>query len=57
VPRDRILVESDGPFLTKRPLSMIEHVYNELSNIWHTDKVETEEIISLNFSRCRTIVS
>ena len=57
VPRDRILVESDGPFLTKRPLSMIEHVYDELSNIWHTDKFETEKIISLNFSRCRTIVS
>lgn len=53
VPRDRILVESDGPFLTKRPLAMIEHVYDELRKIWHTDKLETEELIALNFSRCR----
>jgi len=57
VPRDHILVESDGPFLTKRPLAMIEHVYNELSKIWHTDKFETEELLALNFCRCRTIVS
>jgi TatD DNase family protein len=57
VPRDRILVESDGPFLTKRPLAMIEHVYSELSKIWHTDEFETEELLALNFSRCRTKVS
>jgi TatD DNase family protein len=57
VPRDRILVESDGPFLTKRPLAMVEHVYDELGKIWHLDKFETEELLSLNFSRCRTIVS
>ena len=57
VPRDRILVESDGPFLTKLPLSMIEQVYDELSKIWHLDKIETEEIIALNFSRCRTVIS
>ena len=56
VPRDRILVESDGPFLTKHPLTMIEHVYNELSKIWHTDEIETEELLSLNFFRCRTVV-
>jgi len=55
VPRDRILVESDGPFLTKQPLAMIENVYDELSGIWHTDKFETEELIALNFSRCRTM--
>ena len=57
VHHDHILVESDGPFLTKRPLTMVEHVYEELSNIWRTDKCVTEEIISLNFARCRTIVS
>ena len=57
VPRDRILVESDGPFLTKRPLEMIEHIYDELSRIWRTERKETEELLTLNFNRCRTIVS
>ncbi len=57
VHRDNILVESDGPFLTKQPLTMIGHIYDELGNIWHTDKHVTEEIISLNFGRCRTIFS
>lgn len=56
VPQDRILVESDGPFLTKRPLAMIKHVYDELSKIWHTDMPETEEILAHNFNRCRTVV-
>jgi TatD DNase family protein len=57
VPRDRILIESDGPFLTEHPLLMIDRIYNELSKIWHTDKFETEDILALNFSKCRTIVS
>ncbi len=54
VPRDRILVESDGPFLTKNPLAVINQVYEELSKTWHTDKFETEEQVALNFGRCRT---
>lgn len=54
VPRNRIIVESDGPFLTKRPLAMLERVYNELSKVWQTDKFVTEELIALNFSKCRT---
>jgi TatD DNase family protein len=57
IPRERILVESDGPFLTKRPLEMIEQVYDELSKIWETDKFETEKLLALNFSKCRTIVT
>jgi TatD DNase family protein len=56
VPRQRILVESDGPFLTKRPLAMTNQVYDELSKVWHIDKFETEELVSHNFSKCRTIV-
>jgi TatD DNase family protein len=55
VPRDHILVESDGPFLTKRPLATIKHVYDELSRIWHTDIPETEDILAHNFKRCRTV--
>lgn len=56
VPRERILVESDGPFLTKNPLSMVDHVYDELNKVWNTDKFETEELLAINFSRCRTIL-
>lgn len=57
VPKEQILVESDGPFLTKRPLGMVKQVYNELCKIWCTDQNETEEILNLNFNRCRTICS
>ena len=51
---DRILVESDGPFLTKRPLFMIEQVYNELSKVWKIDISETEKQVIKNFRMCRT---
>lgn len=54
VPRDRILVESDGPFLTKQPWSMINQVYNELSNIWRIDKFDVDALLVDNFSKCRT---
>lgn len=54
VAREQILVETDGPFLTKRPLAMIDQVYNELSKVWLIDKLETEKLITLNFSKCRT---
>jgi len=54
VPRDRVLVESDGPFLTKRPLAMIENACAELGEIWRTCRAETEDILARNFSRCRT---
>lgn len=54
IPRECILVESDGPFLTKRPLAMMDQVYDELSKIWQIGKFETEERVILNFSKCRT---
>lgn len=54
VPRERILVETDGPFLTKRPLVMVDQVYDELSKVWLLDKLETEKLLTLNFSNCRT---
>lgn len=55
VPRNRILVESDGPFLTKQPLAMIGRVYDQLGKIWRADRLETEELLTSNFYRCRTI--
>lgn len=54
IPRESILVESDGPFLTKSPLSMIDHVYDELSKTWRTGKPETEKLVGQNFNECRT---
>jgi Tat protein secretion system quality control protein TatD with DNase activity len=57
VNKEHILVESDGPFLTKQPLKMIQYVYDALSSIWETDKHITEEIISVNFEKCRTIAT
>ena len=54
VPRDRILVESDGPFLTKRPWSMVDQVYKELSIIWQIGKSEVDELLANNFRNCRT---
>lgn len=54
IPKERILVESDGPFLTKRPLSMIRSVYTEFSKMWGIDLKQVEELIALNFDKCRT---
>ncbi|MGA3208768.1 MAG: TatD family hydrolase [Syntrophales bacterium] len=54
VPKERILVESDGPFLTKQPLEMINYVYDELSEIWRMKRNQAEELVSLNFENCRT---
>lgn len=54
VPKERLLVESDGPFLTKKPLSMITHVYEELCKYWQLDKYEVTKIITQNFYGCRT---
>jgi len=56
IPRERLLVESDGPFLTKNPLSNVEHVYDELSKTWQLNKFETDELLAMNFRKCRTII-
>jgi len=54
VPREKILVESDGPFLTKRPLAVIEYVYDKLSEIWKIDRDQVEKLVVSNFDKCRT---
>lgn len=54
VPKEQILVESDGPFLTKRPLAMVKKVYEELRNVWEINQNEIEELLTLNFKKCRT---
>jgi len=55
VTKDKILIESDGPFLTKRPISVVKSIYEELSKIWRIDQNEIQNLIALNFKNCRTI--
>jgi TatD DNase family protein len=55
VPKEKILIESDGPFLTKSPISVVENIYKELGNIWQIDQNEIKSLIALNFKGCRTI--
>lgn len=54
-PRDRILVESDGPYVKvgSNPCtpSDVVNVYNYLSSSWNTSLPETMDIIRSNFSR------
>lgn len=54
VPMERILVESDGPFLTNRPLEMINNIYDELSKIWNIPRDQVEDLLAVNFNNCRT---
>ncbi len=55
VDKKQILVESDGPFLTKNPIADIEKTYNKLSEIWDLERFEVEELLKTNFENCRTI--
>lgn len=54
VPKEQILCESDGPFLTKQPISMVKKVYLELSRLWGISHIETQILIEKNFEKCRT---
>ena len=54
LPKHRILVESDGPFLSKAPLSAVKDTYAQISKIWGMDFSRVETLISNNFENCRT---
>ena len=54
VPRNRVLVESDGPFLTKAPITAIQDAYSLIAEHWKVPLSETVEIIAQNFMACRT---
>lgn len=56
VPRDRVLVESDGPFFAKAPTTATKDVYSLIAERWELSLSETVEIISQNFKACRTNV-
>ena len=54
VPMDRVLVESDGPFLTKSPVTAIKETYEMISAHWELPLEQVISVIAKNFSRCRT---
>lgn len=54
IPRERIIVETDGPFLTKKPIETIDDVYIRLSKAWNMDISEIEYLVWENFNECRT---
>ncbi len=54
VPADRVLIESDGPFLTKSPVSAVSEAYSIIAKHWEVTLPDAEELISENFLRCRT---
>jgi TatD DNase family protein len=54
VPRDRVLVESDGPFLTNAPITAMNDTYALIAERWRMSLSETVEIIVQNFDACRT---
>lgn len=56
IPKEKILVETDGPYITKQPLKQIEYIYTELSKIWGIGQTQVGELILTNFKNCRTIV-
>lgn len=54
LPKEKILVESDGPFLTKKPASAVRETYALLGNIWGMGEHEVVKLLEENFLRCRT---
>jgi TatD DNase family protein len=54
ISRSRVLAETDGPFLTKRPLVTLRKTYSILSNAWGVPVSVVEEQLERNFQACRT---
>lgn len=55
LPRHRVLVESDAPFLGEYTiLQDLETVYRRLAALWQVEVAEAVQQVSANFARCRT---
>ena len=54
IPRDRVLVESDGPFLTTSPVNATKDAYTKIAEYWDVSLSEAEVTIARNFANCRT---
>ena len=54
ISKSHILAETDGPFLTKRPLAALRKTYLSLSDAWGAPVSAVEEQLEKNFQACRT---
>jgi len=54
LPKEKILVESDGPFLSKNPIAVVRKSYQLLGEVWGISENEVAELINSNFLKCRT---
>lgn len=54
LPHNKVLVETDGPFLSKRPITSIREIYEHLSDAWGITITEVEGQLERNFKACRT---
>ena len=54
VPADRVLIESDSPFLTGSPVLAVSDAYSIIAKHWEVTLPDAEKLIFGNFSRCRT---
>ena len=54
IPKDRVLVESDGPFLTTSPITATKDAYIKIAEYWDVSLSEAEATIARNFANCRT---
>lgn len=54
VPKEQVLVESDGPFLTNQPIAKLQQVYKVLGESWNISLNEVDRLLNSNFNNCRT---
>lgn len=55
IPKDRVLVESDAPFLSKSPITATKVTYSIIAERWEIPLSEVIDIVSRNFENCRTV--
>jgi len=55
IPQNRVLVESDAPFLSQSPISDLKKIYSMIAEYWNLSLFETINLIAQNFINCRTV--
>lgn len=63
IPRERLVLETDSPYLTPQPLrgetnkpSNVKYIYEKVAQIWEKELGETEEFIDQNAKRLFKII-
>jgi TatD DNase family protein len=54
VPKNRVLVESDSPFLTTSPITATRDAYTTIAGYWQVSLSDATKAIAQNFAKCRT---